>query len=92
MGKLERVSVTLPEGMVAKLRAAVESGEYATTSEVVREALRDWNAEQIGNLRSVQELRAMIDDAERGSDIDGEEFMARLRERVATEVARRDKL
>jgi antitoxin ParD1/3/4 len=92
MGKLERVTVTLPEGMVAKLRAAVESGEYATTSEVVREALRDWNAEQIGNLRSVQELRAMIDDAERGSDIDGEEFMARLRERVATEVARRDKL
>ena len=92
MGKLERVTVTLPEGMVAKLRAAVESGEYATTSEVVREALRDWNAEKIGNLRSVQELRAMIDDAERGSDVDGEEFMASLRERVATEVARRDKL
>jgi antitoxin ParD1/3/4 len=92
MGKLERVTVTLPEEMVAKLRAAVDSGEYATTSEVVREALREWNAEQIGNLRSVQELRAMIHDAERGSDVDGEEFMARLRERVATEVARRDKL
>jgi antitoxin ParD1/3/4 len=92
MGKLERVTVTLPEEMVARLRAAVDSGEYATTSEVVREALRDWNAEQVGNLHSVHELRAMIEEAQQGPDVDGEEFMASLRERVASEVGRRDRL
>lgn len=42
MAKLERITVTMPQEMAARLRAAVERGEYATTSEVVREALRDW--------------------------------------------------
>lgn len=46
MSKLERITVTMPTEMVAKLRAAVESGEYATTSEIVREALRDWEEYQ----------------------------------------------
>ena len=40
MSKLERITVTMPAEMAARLRAAVERGEYATTSEVVREALR----------------------------------------------------
>ena len=44
MSKLERITVTMPAEMAARLRAAVERGEYATTSEVVREALRDWGA------------------------------------------------
>jgi antitoxin ParD1/3/4 len=46
MARLERITVTMPEEMAAKLRAAVESGEYATTSEIVREALRDWEEYQ----------------------------------------------
>ena len=36
MSKLERITVTMPEEMAAKMRAAVESGEYATTSEIVK--------------------------------------------------------
>ena len=89
MGKLERITITVPEEMVSRLRAAVDSGEYATTSEVVREALRDWHAGQIGNIRSVQELRAMIEQADSGPSVDGETFMAELRDRIATEVDRR---
>ncbi|MBN3779324.1 ribbon-helix-helix protein, CopG family [Burkholderia sp. Ac-20345] len=30
--------------MTAAIRQAVEDGEYASTSEVVREALREWKA------------------------------------------------
>src|SRR5690606_36352726 len=89
MGKLERITVALPEEMVAKLRAAVDSGEYATTSEVVREALRGWSAEQIRNFRTVQELRAMIEAADNAPTVDGEQFMAELRERMASGAARR---
>jgi antitoxin ParD1/3/4 len=92
MGKLERVAVDLPEELVAKLHAAVDSGEYATTSDVVREALRDWNKERIRSLRSVQELRAMIEAADKSPTVDGEKFMAELRERVASEAARRGAL
>jgi len=92
MGKLERITITLPEEMVASLKAAVESGEYASASEAVREALRDRQAEQSGNLRSVRELREMIAQADAGPTVDGEEFMRQLRDRVTSEVARRGAL
>jgi antitoxin ParD1/3/4 len=61
MAKLERITVTMPEEMVAKLRAAVESGEYATTSEIVREALRDWEEYQERRQVKLAWLRAEIE-------------------------------
>ena len=42
MADIQKVSVALTGEQVAALKAAVEAGEYATTSEIVREALRDW--------------------------------------------------
>lgn len=66
MAKLERITVTMPEEMVAKLRAAVESGEYATTSEIVREALRDWEEYQERRQAKLEHLRALIAEGEKG--------------------------
>jgi antitoxin ParD1/3/4 len=60
MAKLERITVTMPEEMAAKMRAAVESGEYATTSEIVREALRDWEQYQLRKQSKLEWLRAEI--------------------------------
>ncbi len=60
MAKLERITVTMPEEMAAKMRAAVESGEYATTSEIVREALRDWEEYQERRRAKLERLRAEI--------------------------------
>ena len=42
MASVEKVSVALTNEQVSALKAAVDSGEYATTSEIVREAVRDW--------------------------------------------------
>ena len=42
MPNVEKISIALPPEMVAVLRQAVETGEYASSSEVVRDALRDW--------------------------------------------------
>jgi antitoxin ParD1/3/4 len=42
MPEIQKVSIALTGEQVAALKAAVETGEYATTSEVVREALREW--------------------------------------------------
>jgi len=39
---LEHVTVTMPTDMTAAIRQAVGKGEYASTSEVVREAVREW--------------------------------------------------
>jgi antitoxin ParD1/3/4 len=66
MAKLERITVTMTEAMAAKMRAAVESGEYATTSEIVREALRDWEEYQERRELKLEKLRAMIAEGEKG--------------------------
>ena len=47
MAHVEKVSVALTSEMAAMMRQLVESGEYASASEVMREALRDWKF-QIG--------------------------------------------
>lgn len=42
MANVEKLSIALTPLMAGLVRGAVESGECATTSEVVREALREW--------------------------------------------------
>jgi antitoxin ParD1/3/4 len=42
MASVRKVSVALTPEQIGLLKAAVDSGEYATTSEIVREAIRDW--------------------------------------------------
>jgi antitoxin ParD1/3/4 len=42
MAKVQKLSISLPKEMVEDIRYAVESGQYASTSEVVREAVREW--------------------------------------------------
>lgn len=39
---IEKLSVALTSEQAAAIRAAVERGEYATTSEAIRDAVRDW--------------------------------------------------
>ena len=42
MSNVSKVSVALTPELAALVTHAVESGEYATGSEVIREALREW--------------------------------------------------
>ncbi len=88
MGKLERITVTMPEEMAAKLRAAVDAGEYATTSEVVREALRDWADEQEGRQAASARIRRMVDEARAGPSYPAEEVFAEVRKLVAEQAAK----
>lgn len=88
MGKLERLTVTMPEEMAAKLRAAVDRGEYATASEVVREALRDWNDEQDRRVAAVERFRQMLDEADAGPSYPADEVFAEIRQLVAEQAAK----
>jgi antitoxin ParD1/3/4 len=83
MGKLERITVTMPEEMAAKMRAAVEAGEYATTSEIVRDALREWSDQQERREAGLARLRALIAEGEKGPFLDGETVLTELEEYVA---------
>ena len=83
MSKLERITVTMPAEMAAKLRAAVEEGSYATSSEIVREALRAWVDKQERREASLSAFRAEIEKGLAGPFRDGETVMQELREHVA---------
>ena len=41
-----KASISLTDEHAKMISDAVESGEYASTSEVIREALRDWRQKQ----------------------------------------------
>ena len=61
MPEIERLTVTLPAEMAATVRSAVETGDYASTSEVIRAALRDWKVKRALQIEELSALRADID-------------------------------
>ncbi len=56
---IEKISIALPPEMVAQVRQAVETGEYASSSEVVRDALRDWTYKRHLQQQGIAELRQL---------------------------------
>jgi antitoxin ParD1/3/4 len=79
MASVEKVSVALTNEQVSALKAAVETGEYATTSEIVREALRDWQLKRELRQEDIKRLRQMWDVGV-ASGSAGELDMKKLRE------------
>ncbi len=61
MAEIERMTITLPSDMAAVVKGAVEGGDYASSSEVVREALRDWKMKRALQLQELASLTADID-------------------------------
>jgi len=61
MSDIERMTITLPTQMAADVKGAVVGGEYASASEVIREALRDWRAKRALQLHELAALKADID-------------------------------
>jgi antitoxin ParD1/3/4 len=59
MPSVEKISIALPPEMVAQLRQAVETGEYASSSEAVRDALRDWTRKRQLQQNGIAELRQL---------------------------------
>jgi len=59
---LERLTVTLPSEMAALVKGAVDGGDYASTSKVIREALRDWQIKVEMRRRKLEVLRRDIDE------------------------------
>ncbi len=62
MSDIERITVTLTSELARMIRGSVDAGEYATCSEIIREALRDWKHKKILRDRELEELRADVRD------------------------------
>lgn len=80
MPSVEKISVALPPEMVSRVREAVESGEYASSSEVVREALRDWSRKRLPQANSLDDLRRIWKEAraDKSPGVNPDEVFARL--------------
>ena len=86
-----RLSVVIPAEMAEIINAAVEKGQYATTSEIVREALRDWSDKQFLRQRKFEEIRAAIrqgiEDGKAGRTVSMEEAFAEF-DKIIADVAK----
>jgi len=61
MAEIDRITITLPHEMAEIVKAAVAGGDYASSSEVVREALRDWKMKRVLQLKEMELLKTDID-------------------------------
>ena len=62
MSDIHKVSIALTGEQIGSLKAAAETGEYATTSEIVREAIRDWQFKHALRQEDLKRLRQLWDE------------------------------
>lgn len=84
MPAVERMTITMPAELAETLRQTVAGGEYASTSEVVREALREWTRRRDVERQDLEALRAAIKAGlDSGPGLPADQVFAELRARYA---------
>ena len=84
MPAVERMTITMPAELAETLRQTVAGGEYASTSEVVREALREWTRRRDAERQDLETLRAAIRAGlDSGPGLPADQVFAELRARYA---------
>lgn len=85
MANVEKISIALPADMAILVRKAVDTGDYASSSEVIREALREWKARRAARSEAVSELRRLWEegiDSGRSAALDLAAIKKRGRQRL----------
>lgn len=59
MAAVEKMSIALTPEIAGMIREAVSSGEYASSSEVIRDALRSWKARRVLHDLESEEIRRL---------------------------------
>jgi antitoxin ParD1/3/4 len=80
MPDVQKVSIALTGEQIGALKAAVETGEYATTSEIVREAIRDWQFKRELRQEDLRRLRQSWDEGKASGTAIPADFEAARRE------------
>lgn len=83
MSQVEKISIALPSYMIESIKEAVESGAYATTSEVIRDAMRDWQYKRALSVYGLAELQRMVQEGiDSGPSVSIEDVRSRLKARL----------
>lgn len=83
MANIERMTVVFPEPMAERIRAAVAAGEYASTSEAVRDAVRLWSGRREMRELEVERLRRAWDEGKASGEGETYDMKEILREAKA---------
>lgn len=59
MGAVRKLSIALTEELASEVDQAVAAGDYASTSEVIRDALRLWRRDRDATLAETARLRRL---------------------------------
>jgi antitoxin ParD1/3/4 len=87
MPNVEKLSVSMTPQHAELLRDAVNSGAYASGSEVVREAMRDWSAKWMQKREDIAKLRAMWEEGKASGpavEVDFEAVLDEARQEIAS--------
>ncbi|MER9326154.1 type II toxin-antitoxin system ParD family antitoxin [Mesorhizobium sp. M0488] len=80
MGQVDKRSITLSPELARAVDDVVAAGEYASASEVIRDALRRWKDRRDLLGYTVEELRRLVQEGiDSGPALDGQPIMDRLR-------------
>jgi antitoxin ParD1/3/4 len=86
---VERITVAITPEMAKMVKDVVQKGEYASASEVLRDALRLWKGHQEARDRELAELRRLWREGiESGPSEEASVVFERLRKRYGQGVSR----
>jgi antitoxin ParD1/3/4 len=60
MHQAEKISITMTPDMLRAVRESVEAGEYASTSEALRDAVRVWQRQRLEDAERLAAIRARV--------------------------------
>ena len=66
--KAERITITLPPDMLASIKKEVRSGSYASTSELIREAMRLWQKREEEHKARISLIRERLAHSEQSGE------------------------
>jgi antitoxin ParD1/3/4 len=84
---MRTMTISLSPQQAGRIEAAVETGDYASNSEVVRDALRLWEDKQERRNAEIARLRAAIEDgiaSGPGREVTTAELLAEFKARAAS--------
>ena len=89
MEQVEKISVTITAAMAKDIREKVESGAYASASEVVRAALRALHKDDQEHAERIASIKARIRESleDRSMSFSNEEVFDELRARLEAKAA-----
>lgn len=90
MSNVEKMTIALTPEMAGFIRDSVDAGRYASTSEAVREEVREWQARRDLLGYSIEELRALVQEGlDEGDPLEADDVFSDIREVLRLKADRR---